>query len=246
MLLSIGAAVVLPAAVSSTGDFYAVVPHAVMAGLFGVIGIFVLAALSVGLKRFWRDLDGSRSQSGRSLALTQAIRDVLRLTYLDNGGGGCTYPREQDSQARRWFHHFTFYGFLLCFASTSVAAIYHYGLGRLAPYDYLSAPVVLGTLGGIGLLIGPAGLYWLKQHRNPAIADTGQDGMDVAFLALLLLTSITGFLLLALRQTIAMGPLLLIHLGIVLALFVTLPYGKFVHGFYRAAALLRYALERLS
>jgi hypothetical protein len=26
--------------------------------------------------------------------------------------------------------------------------------------------------------------------------------------------------------------------------FVTLPYGKFVHGIYRSAALLRYALER--
>jgi citrate/tricarballylate utilization protein len=31
--------------------------------------------------------------------------------------------------------------------------------------------------------------------------------------------------------------LLIVHLGTVLALFVTLPYGKFVHGLYRAAAL---------
>ena len=30
--------------------------------------------------------------------------------------------------ARR-FHHLTFYGFLLCFASTSVATLYHYVLG---------------------------------------------------------------------------------------------------------------------
>ena len=29
-----------------------------------------------------------------------------------------------------------------------------------------------------------------------------------------------------------------------LALFVLLPYGKFVHGVYRAAALIKYALER--
>jgi hypothetical protein len=29
----------------------------------------------------------------------------------------------------------------------------------------------------------------------------------------------------------------------VLALFVTLPYGKFVHGIYRAAALAKYAAE---
>jgi citrate/tricarballylate utilization protein len=37
--------------------------------------------------------------------------------------------------------------------------------------------------------------------------------------------------------------LLIVHLGIVLALFVTLPYGKFVHGFYRTVALLKYAGE---
>jgi citrate/tricarballylate utilization protein len=37
-----------------------------------------------------------------------------------------------------------------------------------------------------------------------------------------------------------MGVLLAPHLGIVLALFVTPPYGKLVHGLHRAAALLKY------
>jgi citrate/tricarballylate utilization protein len=41
-----------------------------------------------------------------------------------------------------------------------------------------------------------------------------------------------------------MGALLVVHLATVLALFVTLPYGKFVHGFYRAAALVAYERER--
>ena len=67
--------------------------------------------------------------------------------------------------------------------------------------------------------------------------------MDVSFLALLFLTSLTGLLLLVLRETAAMGVLLRIHLGIVLGLFLTLPYGKFVHGIYRSAALVRSVLE---
>jgi citrate/tricarballylate utilization protein len=34
-----------------------------------------------------------------------------------------------------------------------------------------------------------------------------------------------------------------IHLGVVAALFITLPYGKFAHVIYRYAALVRYAIE---
>ena len=61
---------------------------------------------------------------------------------------------------------------------------------------------------------------------------------------MLFLTSLTGFLLLMLRGTGAMGLLLAVHLGVVLALFLSLPYGKFVHGLYRFAALMKYAGER--
>ena len=68
--------------------------------------------------------------------------------------------------------------------------------------------------------------------------------MDVAFLAMLFMTSLTGMALLGLRATPAMGLLLALHIGIVFALFITMPYGKFVHGFYRFIALVRYARER--
>jgi citrate/tricarballylate utilization protein len=61
---------------------------------------------------------------------------------------------------------------------------------------------------------------------------------------MLLLTAVTGLLLVVLRSTPAMNALLALHLGVVFALFVTLPYGKFVHGLYRFAALVRYAQEQ--
>jgi citrate/tricarballylate utilization protein len=104
--------------------------------------------------------------------------------------------------------------------------------------------VVLGTVGGIGLLIGPAGLLAVKWRRDPALVDEARFGMDAAFILMLMLTSLTGLLLLVCRATPAMGLLLAVHLGVVFSLFLTLPYGKFVHGLYRFAALVRYARER--
>ena len=103
---------------------------------------------------------------------------------------------------------------------------------------------MLGTLGGIGLLIGPAGLLAEKWKRDPDLVDPARIGMDVAFIVMLFLTSLTGLALLVLRDTAAMGVLLALHLGVVFALFITMPYGKFVHGIYRFVALVRYARER--
>jgi citrate/tricarballylate utilization protein len=68
--------------------------------------------------------------------------------------------------------------------------------------------------------------------------------IDYCFLVLLFVAAATGLLLLALRSTAAMDALLAIHLGVIVSLFLMLPYCKFVHGIYRAAALLRYAVER--
>ena len=120
----------------------------------------------------------------------------------------------------------------------------HYFLAREAPYPWWDLPVVLGTLGGIGLLIGPAGLLAEKWKRDPVLVDQARMGMDVAFIVMLFMTSLTGMALLLLRDTAAMGALLALHLGVVFSLFVTMPYGKFVHGIYRFVALVRYARER--
>ena len=125
-----------------------------------------------------------------------------------------------------------------------MATVYHYAFGWIAPYGWLSLPKLLGTVGGIGLIVGPATLAWLHLRRHPQHGDSTQKGMDLGFIALLFGISASGLLLALLRGTPAMPLLLCVHLGAVMALFLTLPYSKFAHGFYRSAALLKWAVEK--
>jgi len=224
---------------TAAGDFYAVIPHDVMVGIFGSVGLFLVVALAIGFRRATRSF-GPIAASGFSRT---AVRDVLTLRHLHSSGPDCTSDVEVRTPWRRYFHHCTFYGFALCFASTTVAAVYHVVFGWRAPYAYASAPVLLGTAGGLGLLIGPLGLLALRRRRDPALSDPAHAGLDVSFIVMLLMTSVTGLLLLALRDGRTMPLLLVVHLGFVLSLFLMLPYGKFVHGIYRAAALLKFSSE---
>ena len=219
------------------GDFYRLMPHGAMVALFGGVTVYAILAMTLSMRSFCRDIGGPAG-------FFAGMRDAMSLRYLGGGGGGCASESDRPSTRRRLYHHFTFYGFLLCFASTSVATLYHYGFGWRAPYPLTSIPVILGTLGGIGLIIGPIGLLALKRERDPALVDQRRWGMDAAFLVMLLLTSVSGLALLVLRDTAAMGLLLAVHLGVVLGLFLSFPYGKFVHGLYRFAALVKYAGER--
>ena len=170
--------------------------------------------------------------------------EVETIEIGSGGRGGCMAENERPEHKRRVFRHLTFYGFALCFASTSTATLYHYLLARKAPYPAWDLPVVLGALGGAGLVIGSIGLLHAKLRQNPDLQDRGRLSMDSAFTLMLLLTAATGVLVLVLRAVPALGVLLAVHLGVVLALFVSMPYSKFMHGIYRGLALVRYAGER--
>jgi citrate/tricarballylate utilization protein len=214
------------------GAFYAVLPLPALAAAATMPLVFSLAVLTLRILRFWREGGGGRAWK----ALPAALSDVLTLRNLRGGGAEC-----ERGAARRFCHNALVFGFALCFAATVVATTYHHVFGWLAPYPIISAPVLLGTAGGFGMMAGSAGLAWLKVSADPALDAAPK---DYSFLGLLFAVAITGLALLALRETQAMGLLLATHLGCVVGLFATLAYGKFAHAPFRIAALLRAAMER--
>jgi len=228
------------------GNFYQLFPHNLLVGLFAPVFLFASLALGMGVRRFWREVTPATSGAPLSApAAAEATDAVLRLRYLDGGHGkGCNENDDAYTLSRRRLHHFTFYGFLLCFAATSVATLYHYLLGWTAPYELPSLPKLLGVAGGVSLLVGTGGLWRLNLKRHPLHGDAAQKPMDLGFIALLFLTAVSGLALWMGRGTPALAVLLCLHLGAVMALFATLPYGKFAHGLFRTAALLRHAVEK--
>ena len=228
------------------GNFYHLFPHNLLVGLFAPVFLFVVFALAMGVRRFWRDVTPATSGAPLSAPATLEATDaVLRLKYLDGGhGDGCHNEDDAYTLKRRRAHHLTFYGFMLCFAATSLATVYHYVFGWAAPYDLPSVPKLLGAVGGVMLMLGTAGLWHLNRTRHALHGDAQQKPMDLGFIALLFLVSSSGLALWLARSTPALALLLCLHLGAVMALFATLPYGKFAHGIFRTASLLRHAVEK--
>ncbi|AQZ53898.1 tricarballylate utilization 4Fe-4S protein TcuB [Martelella mediterranea] len=221
--------------------FYALMPHNAMVALFGAAFLYMLFAIFMGARAFWRDAGAPDLHVGDHL---EASVNAAKLTYLDGGGQGCFNEDDKPTDRRRLWHHFTFYGFLLCLASTSLATLYHYLLGREAPYAWYDIPALLGIAGGIGLVIGPIGLIHAKLTRHEALRTPGFKSMEYGFIVILLVTGATGLALRLLGETPLLGLLLALHLGAVLTFFLTMPYGKFVHGLYRYLALIRYARDK--
>ena len=255
MALAVSLSLFLMLAIESNGSlwsgpvqngFYAIFPHNLMVSMFAPIFLWSVLALALGVIKFWREVTPATSGAPLSSpAAAEAAHDALRLKYLGGGHGeGCNNEDDAFTLARKRAHHLTFYGFMLCFAATSVATIYHYLLDWPAPYDFTSLPKLLGTVGGISLTLGTLWLWRLNLARDPNHGDAQQRPMDRGFIALLFFISVTGLALMLSKNTAAMPILLAVHLGMVMALFLTLPYGKFAHGIFRTAALLRFAVEK--
>ena len=157
----------------------------------------------------------------------------------------CNEDKDRYSNTRRILHHFTMYGFLLCFASTSTGTIYHYFLNYPAPYPLFSLPKLFGISGGVSLSLGTLGLMWLKTKSDDHLDAAAYRSGDFAFVLAVLVH--TGLLLYVQGLVdFLVAEMLILHLGAVLTLFLLLPYSKMAHGFYRFAALVQDAVRNRS
>lgn len=226
------------------GAFYDVIPYLVMMLPALLISLYAIWVMLTGAFLFAKEVGGQRLVLSNLRPILVAAGEAFGLRYLRGGtAGGCYYPSERTSNSRLVLHMLVFYGFLSAFAATIAAGIMQDIMGIDPPYPLLSVPVVLGSIGGVGLIVGATGLLLLKRQSDRAPSDERTLNLDWLFLLSLNVVAITGMLLLLLRETPAMPVLLVVHLATVLALYVSAPYGKFAHFVYRYAALVQNRVE---
>ena len=223
---------------SPQANFYDMLSHNLMVAIFMPAFLLPLVSITLSVRRYWRDIG---AEPLRFTHIKSAFASAAKMKNLAAGHGeGCHYEDEDRfSQARRYFHQATMYGFLLCFAATSCATLMHYLFDLVAPYDLNSLPKILGVSGGILLSSGTVGLAYLKSKADKNLGDTKVWGGEMAFILLLFIVSTSGLLLFGFANSPWLSELLAFHLGSVLAFFLLMPFSKMTHGFYRLASLIR-------
>ncbi len=226
-----------------TGMEYAhLFPHWLLIGFFTAFtGLSSLAA-AAGVVRFWKAMKAADAKAGRTPRegglvgrLLPAIRDVLSHAW---------FSRCREASPRRLSHLAVFYGFAALFAVTVWAVVVLYAINPLSrspltyPFAWWNPAKLLANLGALGLL---AGCLLLVRDRPCSPKKAGASaGSDRTFLGVLLGVAVTGLAAEACRWAALRGPgyaVYFVHLVLVFALLVALPYSKFAHLVYRVAAL---------
>ena len=221
---------------SSEGSFFRIVPYwrwscPRSCCRVGGSACWRWARCASGARRRVRRAVSTRRRSGRHEGRLRARVPQRRRRRLRLPG--------PTKSMRLVIHHLLVCGVLLDFASTTVAAMDHNFLNNDPPYGYLSIPV------GAGM-----GRHDRHRRGGAAVAEAGPRPREPEHAEARLRLppaphrrGVTGLALMALRTTAAQGTLLTLHLGVIAALFLALPYGKFAHVVYRYAALVRYHVE---
>jgi citrate/tricarballylate utilization protein len=223
---------------------YELIPYFPTLAIILVPGIYSFVVMFAAGRAYWREIGGApNGMTGR--AVRRAVWYAATLRHMRGGGEDCYYPEdEKPSAGRRHLHSMVMYGFGLCIISTAAAAVMQDGFGIDPPYQVLSVPVITGFFGGVGLVVGCAGLLLLKARSSKVTSFAQMTVKDYGFLVALEFLALTGLLTLFVRHTPAFGIVYLVHLASVALSFGTAPYSKFVHFIYRFLAILRDNLER--
>ncbi len=191
------------------------------------LGLFILFSAIANLAIMYRYLSRGARRSGKA-SLKAWIKEffniLIKEVLWESRYLKCS------NKFRFYSHMSIFWGFVLLFIAT--------GIDYITGSRQLSA-TVLGFIGGALIIFG-SGYFIFKRLEGKEEYATYSDFIDWAFLWLIFLSGITGFLLdlfVSLDKPMAAYITFSAHLVVVFDLIVTAPFTKFAHAGYRPFAL---------
>jgi quinone-modifying oxidoreductase subunit QmoC len=207
-----------------------VVPVWMIWTVFLPAAAFMIAAAFVGARRAWREWGAAAPRSGSLISgLALVAAEILGHRRFAT----CTVGRP-----RRTGHLLLLWGFVGALATTAMVGVRMDVLGDHEQMQLLHPIKLLGNASAILLVLG---IVWLVANRvGNAAAAGASHAYDTFFVTLVVLVVFSGvgaeIARLALPAPVALG-FYVVHLGMVLSLFLTLPFSKFAHALYRTLAL---------
>ncbi len=210
-----------------------VVPHAFIYGVFFPVAALVLLAAVISGRRFWTLLaSGGPPRQGSFFA---ALVGVVGEIATHGRFGSC-----DEAVTRRWGHFTLFWGFVGAAVTSGLLIVWMYGFGVPLPLPQAHPVKLLGNLSAVLLVVGGVLLTVSRLRDGERIGVS--TAFDRFFLSLVVLVLGTGVLVEVVRLAAVPAALAaaiyILHLGVVLALFLSFPYSKFAHMLYRTLAMV--------
>lgn len=188
--------------------------------------------------RYFFESRSKARQRGRAIGSGQAIVLAVQTLAVDVATSG-----EFCNQRRRVAHLLGMYGFVL-YVVTSAIMVFAY------PTSAHPGPAFLSVLWYIGALMICGGGYWFWFFIRVDVAAEGKPALRLVradmFITLLLASATLGLIWAWLQiagSTTAATVFLGLYLIATTALFVTIPWSKFAHMFYKPAAAFEKRVE---
>ncbi len=220
---------------------------------FAAVG-WVSLALFVQGSKFWKMLGTRQERTGTLLG---ALTGVFVSIALHSKFSSCDHGIPK----RRWGHFLVMWGFVGAAITSGWAVVYLYGetiffswFFKIFSFEKPGYPVeithwvkLLGNASAVILVVGGI-LLWINRRKTGDKLVGSTTPFDRFFLWVVLAVIATGVFTELFRFLPGVSPMVgfgiyIIHLGVVLCLFLTLPYSKFSHILYRTLAM---AHERMT
>ncbi|MFH1754604.1 MAG: quinone-interacting membrane-bound oxidoreductase complex subunit QmoC [Candidatus Latescibacterota bacterium] len=208
-------------------------PHWPLQIFYGGFAILAFVICIVGARRFWNDMNkhmppGTKT-NGIVPSIIGAAKDIItHIKFKD-----CNH-----SKSRYISHLLTFYGFVGLFITTcavvvSVYVFHYYPLPLFHPLK------IFGNLSTIAMVIGVSWIMLDRANQRQGYEmSTNRDWTFVGILGTVVLTGILTEILRYANIPAVAYHVYFVHLIVVFALLMYVPYSRFAHMIYRTVALV--------